>query len=68
MNQERRASNPGFLVGVIIAALVVAGGITILVLYPVSDRTSFYIAVAAIVLSPIFVLVAFVVNKIQRIS
>jgi hypothetical protein len=34
-----------------------------LVLYPMSDKTSFNIAVAAIVLSPIFVLVAFIVNK-----
>jgi hypothetical protein len=50
-------------VAAIIAALIVGGGIALLVLYPRTDRTSFYIVVAAMVLSPIFVLAAFLVNK-----
>lgn len=59
------ANRPGLIVGMIIASLVLAGALTLLVLYSVTDPTSFYVAVAAIALSPIFVLAAFLVNKQQ---
>ena len=51
------------IVGIIIAALIVAGGVTILVLRPVTDPASLYIAAAAVILSPIFVLIAYLVNR-----
>jgi hypothetical protein len=52
------------MVGALIVALIVGGGITILLIYPIAttDKTSFYIAVAVILLSPIFLLAAFVIN------
>jgi NADH:ubiquinone oxidoreductase subunit 3 (subunit A) len=65
MNQEQRLPrNAGSIVGVLIVGLIVGGGITVLFLYPIatSDRTSFYIALAAILLAPIFLLAAFVIN------
>jgi predicted small integral membrane protein len=58
----------GVIVGAMIAALIVAGGVTILVLYHRTDLTSFYIAVAAVVLSPILLFAAYVINKRQQTS
>ncbi len=43
--------------------VIVAGGITILFVYPTIDKTSFYIVVAAVVLSPIFAIAAYIINK-----
>jgi hypothetical protein len=56
----------GLIVGVMITALIVAGGVTILVLYQRMDLTSFYIAVAAVVLSPILLIAAYVINRRQQ--
>lgn len=63
-HEQRLPRNSGLIVGVLIVALIVGSGITILFIYPIAttDKTSFYIAVAAIILSPIFLLAAFVIN------
>ena len=67
MTQRRRLPrNAGLMVGLIIVALIIGGGITILALYPTTDKTSLYVAVASIVLSPIFLAAAFLVNKKQQ--
>lgn len=63
MSRHRSSNSTGVIVGVIIAALIVAGGITILFVYPTTDKTSFYIVVAAVVLSPIFAIAAYIINK-----
>jgi phosphate/sulfate permease len=63
MSRQRSSSSTGVIVGVIVAALIVAGGITILFGYPTTDKTSFYIVVAAILLSPIFAIAAYIINK-----
>lgn len=69
MNQEQRLpGNTGFIVGVIVIGLIVGGGITILAIYPTTDKTSFYLGVAAIVLSPIFLVAAFLVNRKRQLS
>ncbi len=60
---EYVSKRTGLIVGAMIAALIVAGGITLLVLYPVTDTTSFYIAVAGVILSPIFLFAAYLINK-----
>jgi hypothetical protein len=65
MNQEHQG-RIGLIVAVIIVALIVAGGITLWVIYPTADRTSFYIVAAAMVLSPIFVLTAYLMNRKTR--
>ena len=57
--------NSGFIVALIVAALIIGGGITLLLIYPTTDKISFYVAFAAVVLAPIFVLAAFFVNKQQ---
>jgi hypothetical protein len=56
----------GLIVGAMITALIVAGAVTILVLYQRTDLTSFYIAVAALVLSPILLIAAYVINRRQQ--
>jgi len=66
MNRHRSSNSTGVIVGVIVAALIVAGGITILFVYPTTDKTSFYIVVAAVVLSPIFAIAAYIINKNTR--
>jgi uncharacterized membrane protein (GlpM family) len=45
------------------AALVIAGGVTVLIIYQLTDLTSFYIAVVAVILSPIFLLIAYLISK-----
>jgi hypothetical protein len=60
---EHMPKRAGLIAGAIMAGLVLAGGITILVLRPVTDLTSLYIAVAAVILSPVFLLVAYLINK-----
>ena len=61
--QGQQSVNRVKIVAVMIAALIIAGGIALLALYPMTDQTSFYIVVAAMVFSPIFILLAFLVNK-----
>jgi phosphate/sulfate permease len=63
MSRQPSSSSTGVILGVIVAALIVAGGITILFVYPMTDKTSFYIVVAAIFLSPIFVIAAYIISK-----
>jgi hypothetical protein len=53
----------GLVVGVILAGLIIAGAIVVLVLSSSTNATSFYVAVAGMVLSPVFVLVAYVINR-----
>lgn len=60
---EYVSKRTGLIVGAMIAALIVAGGIAVLVLYPVTNSTSFYIVVAAVILSPIFLFAAYFLNK-----
>lgn len=62
MNQ-RPQTHVGVIVAAIIVGLIVAGGFTLWVTYPTTDRISFYIVAAAIVLAPIFVLAAYFVNR-----
>jgi lipopolysaccharide export LptBFGC system permease protein LptF len=63
MSRHRSSISTGVIVGAIVVALIAAGGITILFVYPTKDKISFYIAVAAVVLSPIFVIAAYIINK-----
>jgi hypothetical protein len=60
---EHMPKRTGLIAGAIMAGLILAGGITILVLRPVTDLASFYIAVAAVILSPIFLLAAYIINR-----
>jgi heme A synthase len=64
--ERRLPRNASLIVGLMIVALIIGGGIVILSLYPTTDKTSFYVALAAIVLSPIFLAAAFLVNKKQQ--
>jgi uncharacterized membrane protein len=63
---EYRLKRIGRIVGAMITALIVAGVVTALVLYQRTDLTSFYIAVAALILAPIFLFAAYMVNKRQQ--
>ena len=48
---------------VILLGLILAGIVTLLVLRSLTDATSFYIAVAAIILAPLFVFAVYMINK-----
>jgi hypothetical protein len=56
-------SNVGIIVAAIIVGLIIGGGVTLWVIYPTTDRTTFYIVAAVMILSPTFVLAAFLINK-----
>jgi hypothetical protein len=55
-------------VAAIMVALIVGGAVTIIVLYSTVDATSALVAAVAIVLAPIFLLAAYVVNARQTDS
>ena len=55
--------NSDSIAGLIVATLIIGGGITLSVIYPTSDKISFYVVVIAIVLSPLLVVAAYFVNK-----
>jgi hypothetical protein len=65
MQGQRSFGNVGTIMALIVALLIVGGGITLLSLYSATEKTSFYIALAVLVLSPIFVVAAYFVNKRQ---
>jgi hypothetical protein len=52
----------GLIVAAMLLGLILAGGVTILVVRPFTDMTSYYIAVAAVIVSPIFLLAAYLIN------
>lgn len=49
----------------IIVALIIGGAVTVVVLYSTVDTASSFVAALAIVLAPIFLLVAYIVNARQ---
>jgi hypothetical protein len=63
---EYASRRTGLIVGAILLGLILAGGVTILALRPFTDMTSYYIAVAAVILSPIFLLAAYLINLRSR--
>jgi drug/metabolite transporter (DMT)-like permease len=63
MREEQRSRNKyNILVAAMIIALVVGGAISLVTLYSTTDTTSASIAAVAIILAPIFVLIAYLVN------
>lgn len=62
MNQSLQ-THVSAIVAAIIVGLIVAGAVTLWVTYPATDRISFDIVAAAMVLAPLFVLAAYVVNR-----
>jgi VIT1/CCC1 family predicted Fe2+/Mn2+ transporter len=52
-------------VAAIIVALIIGGAVTVVVLYSTVDVTSAFVAAVAIVLAPIFLLAAYIVNARQ---
>jgi hypothetical protein len=52
-------------VAAIIVALIIGGAVTVVVLYSTVDTASAFVAALAIVLAPIFLLVAYIVNARQ---
>jgi VIT1/CCC1 family predicted Fe2+/Mn2+ transporter len=52
-------------VAVIIVALIIGGAVTVVVLYSTVDAPSAFVAAVVIVLAPIFLLAAYIVNARQ---
>jgi hypothetical protein len=66
MNQGQ--THAGVIVAAITASLIAAGGVAVWVIYPMTDRVAFYIVVAVMVLSPVFVLAAYLVNTKMKVT
>jgi drug/metabolite transporter (DMT)-like permease len=61
-DRQRSRNKYNALVAAMIMALVVGGAISLVTLYAAADTTSASIAAVAIILAPIFVLIAYLVN------
>jgi VIT1/CCC1 family predicted Fe2+/Mn2+ transporter len=64
-DEQNSKKKYNLFVAAIIVALIIGGAVTVVVLYSTVDTASAFVAALAIVLAPIFLLVAYVVNARQ---